>query len=101
MTSVSSAPGETHRLRTFAFGDAKYRTCRITRTSSSITGHLPYCHAVTATSPRPERVADRGRRAGPETTSASAVTATSEMQMNVTSSWSGLSFQNGRPSSTS
>ena len=69
-------------------------------TSSSIAGHLPHCHAVTATSLTPS-APPIAVASGPETISARAVSATSEMQMNVTSSWSGLSFQNGRPSSTS
>jgi hypothetical protein len=72
----------------------------MTSTSASITGHLPNCHAVTATSESPVALPTASAR-GPETTSAGAVIATSAMQTSVTSSWSGLSFQNGRPSSTS
>ena len=65
-----------------------------------MTGHLPHCHAVTATSERPS-ASPIALASGPETISASTVTATSTIVTNVTSSWSGLSFQNGRPSSTS
>ena len=72
----------------------------MTMTTSSITGHLAICQTVTAVSPRPTAL-PIASATGPDTISATTTAAASSTSSSVTSSWSGLSFQNGRPSSRS
>ena len=69
-------------------------------TTTSSTGHLAMSHAVTAVSPSPT-ASPIASATGPETISASTTSAAIRTRISVTSSWSGRSFQNGRPSSRS
>ena len=69
-------------------------------TTTSITGHLAICQTVTAVSLRPT-APPIASATGPVTTSEITTRAASRTSTSVTSSCSGRSFQNGRPSSRS
>ena len=69
-------------------------------TTTNITGHLAMSHTVTAASPTPIAL-PIASATGPETMSATTTSAASSTITSVTTSCSGLSFQNGRPSSRS
>jgi hypothetical protein len=65
-----------------------------------MTGHLAMLNAVTAASPAP-MISPTRSATGPLTTIASRMIVVRIMMRTVTAIWSGLSFQNLRPSSTS
>ena len=63
-------------------------------------GHFAIRHTVSAVSERPS-APPSAATIGPLSTSESATVAAIRISTSVISSWIGLSFQNGRPSSTS
>ena len=69
-------------------------------TSSTSTGHLAMSQAVTAASPRPITLPTCSA-SGPVRTTATAPIETRMIITSVIAIWTGRSFQNGRPSSTS
>ena len=82
------------------FGVAWYRIATAATTSATMTGHFAMFQTVTVTSLRPT-AAPTERAMPPDSTTAATITTAMTTRISVTSSSTGRSFQNGRPSSTS